>query len=137
MKKFILSLTVLLIFANSFGQKDTRPPLTKDDYLKRAKTYKITGHVLLFGGAGIFSLGAFFTNYYVEKDASENKVYASAIAMPFGLLCMITSVPMYIISHHNKKKSAAITFNCQNIYVPQLNNIAIKPLPAITLKIGL
>src|SRR5215203_6310030 len=53
MKKSILSLALLLMLMQAFGQQPINPILTKEDYLRKSRTSKTAGWILLGSGVGM------------------------------------------------------------------------------------
>src|SRR5512146_2732795 len=60
MKKFILSITLLLFTINSFSQVEKAPRLSRDYYLQKSKNKKTTAWILLAGGTAMIVGGAIF-----------------------------------------------------------------------------
>jgi len=57
MKRFLLSLTSLLLVVSLFGQSHARTGFLKDDYLKKSKNQKKAARILLVGGAALLATG--------------------------------------------------------------------------------
>ena len=54
-----------------------------------------------------------------------------------GGAAMVTSIPFFISAHKNRKTAASVALGSQNIYLPLQNNVVIKKLPTLTLKLNL
>ena len=96
MKKTIIGAMLLVLATVSFSQQ-TNPtqPLTREDYLKKSKSQKITAFVLL--GAGVTTLAI------ISKGNTSFDVLGTlAVA---GTLSTLGSIPVFIASGRNKRKA--------------------------------
>jgi hypothetical protein len=125
MKKLLCTLTLILFTFSVFGQT-----LTREDYLLKSKRQKTIGHVLFTGGALMFTAGAII----LFGDPGNE---ASVPLMGFGLLTDLASVPFYISSGINARKSAKLSLTYQHLSIPQNNGQAFNRMPMLTVRIPL
>lgn len=136
MKKIIFFLTLLQFVLKSFSQ--TTAP-SKDYYLKKSKTQKTVGWVMLGGGVVMTTTGLIIASNQINEDPFEytfgNKGTGSAIVTDAGIGISLGSIPFFISSAKNARKAATISFNNQKILFPQQNSFVSKTQPTLTLKI--
>ncbi len=133
MKKIIFFLTLLLIMVKSFSQT---PAVSKDYYLNKSKTQKTVAWVLLGGGGAATIIGlAIGSNNLWENIANDD--HKGEALFYTGIAMMGASVPFFIISAKNARKSATISFNNQRILLPHQNSLVSKTQPTLALKITL
>ena len=128
--------TVSLTPANTTSQQEYQ------QYLRTAKTLKIAGWTSL--GLGIptmfcgFCLGV--ASVYSEtglKPSAGNWVFAAGAALT------LSSIPLFIVSHHYKKKgnelkkTATLSLASQQVFVPQGNRFVSGVQPVLSVKIPL
>jgi len=96
MKKTIICAMLLLLATVSFSQQ-TNPtqPLTREDYLKKSKSQKITAFVLLGGGVTTLAIIS-------KGNTSFDVLGILAVA---GTLSTLGSIPLFIASGRNKRKA--------------------------------
>jgi len=130
MRKLFLFSFLLFLAASTFGQQ-RNPSLTKQDYLQKSKRQKTTAKLLLGGGLLSFSVG-FLTIGGKGTNSVDNGIMLIA-----GTAAMVASVPLFIIASKNKKK--AMSMSLKNQLVPRFEGTGFvyKPLPSLSLKIGL
>ncbi|MBS1513275.1 MAG: hypothetical protein JST86_20735 [Bacteroidetes bacterium] len=119
MKKIFFIAAVILLCQHASGQQNAT--LTKQDYLQKRKTQKLTGWILLGSGVAMAVSGAII-NLSAPWDGKHQNdgvwmVYAGG---PIAL----ASIPFFISAHHNKKKAAALAFNMNPGYYPGANTVA-------------
>jgi hypothetical protein len=135
MKKIIFSLTLLLFVLTSFEQT---PVISKDYYLKKSKTQKTVGWILLGTGAGIAAYGFITRNSYTDNAGPfGGQNYTGALIAIGGGVISASSIPFFISSAKNKRKAATISFKNQKILFPRQNTFVLKTQPTLTLKIEL
>ena len=133
MKKIIFFLALLLIMVKSFSQT---PAVSKDYYFKKSKTQKTVAWILLGGGGAATIIGlAIGSNNLWENIANDD--HKGEALFYTGIAMMGASVPFFIISAKNARKSATISINKQKLLFPQQNNFVLKTQQALTLKIKL
>ncbi len=134
MKKIIFSLTLLLVVLNSFSQ--TSAP-TKDYYLKKSKTQKTVGWIMLVGGVTLFTVGLISGTKKLVQDPLNAKAQGQAFLVISGIGISLGSIPFLVSGKNNARKAAAISFNNQKILYLQQDGFALKSQPTLTLKIKL
>ncbi len=135
MKKIIFSLTLLLFVLTPFAQT---PVISKDYYLKKSKTQKTVGWILLGTGAGIAAYGLITINSYTDNEGPfGGQNYTGALIAIGGGVISASSIPFFISSAKNKRRAATISFTSQKILWYQKNNIGFITQPSFTMRIGL
>ena len=134
MKKIFVCLTLLLLTVKSFSQT---PSLSKEDYLKKSKTQKTVGWVMLGGGVAMTTIGYVIINQQVNDDPLNAITTGQGyvVLMIAGAATALGSIPFFISSAKNARRAAAISFNNQKILFPQQNTFVLKTQPTVTLKI--
>ena len=134
MKKIFFCLTLLLLTVKSFSQT---PALSKEDYLKKSKTQKTVGWVMLGGGVAMTTIGYVIINQQVNDDPLNAITTGQGyvVLMIAGAATALGSIPFFIRSAKNARRAAAISFNNQKILFPQQNTFVLKTQPTVTLKI--
>ena len=134
MKKIFFCLTLLLLTVKSFSQT---PALSKEDYLKKSKTQKTVGWVMLGGGVAMTTIGYVIINQQVNDDPLNAITTGQGyvVLMIAGAASALGSIPFFISSAKNARRAAAISFNNQKILFPQQNTFVLKTQPTVTLKI--
>ena len=95
MKKLIAVLLLLIFSENSFAQNtEPSPPITKADYLKKSRSNRIGGFVLL--GAGAITL--------ISISGGNTDLSSLGILVALGGGAVIGSVPLFIAAGKNKRK---------------------------------
>lgn len=138
MKKIVFSLTLLLFAVKLFSQSAA---FSKDYYLKKSKTQKTVGWVLLGGGVTMTTAGYLLLIKQANDDPLNTFVGAKGqgyvMLMTAGAATTLGSIPFFISSAKNARKAATISFNNQNMLFPQQNSFVLKTQPTLTLKIPL
>ena len=134
MKKIFFCLKLLLLTVKSFSQT---PALSKEDYLKKSKTQKTVGWVMLGGGVAMTTIGYVIINQQVNDDPLNAITTGQGyvVLMIAGAATALGSIPFFISSAKNARRAAAISFNNQKILFPQQNTFVLKTQPTVTLKI--
>ena len=128
--------SVCLTPANTTSQQEYQ------QYLRTAKTLKIAGWTSLALGIPTmfcgFCLGV--ASVYSEtglKPSAGNWVFAA------GATLTLSSIPLFIVSHHYKtkgnelKKTATLSLGSQQVFVPQGNSFVSSVQPALSVKVSL
>jgi hypothetical protein len=144
MKVLLLILIVFVSIAKTYCQNAEAPALSKDYYLQKSKTQKTVAWVLAGSGTGMMITGAIINGsqnmgnmvgaFIGETPTNENKGLWLCYV---GSAAAITSIPLFISSHKNKKRAASVALSNQNIYAPFQNNFVVKTQPTLTLKLNL
>ena len=145
MTRFTIILLLLLTAFPSFSQQtDTIPSLTKQDYLKKSKNQKTAAWII--GSSGVVMIAVGLVTAVSDVGESFGGIFApevndggdsGGVFVIAGLAAVGTSVVLFLASDKNKRKAATLTFS--NQIVPQLNNgtFVNKPVPSLSLRIGL
>lgn len=144
MKKIIFCLTLSIFAIKLFGQTTTSPALLKNNYLKKSKTQKTIGWVMLGSGVTMATVGALIFNNHTNGDPLEGfdyilskKSQGAAILVVAGIGTALGSIPFFISSAKNKRRGAAVSLGTSNTLLLQQNVFAFKKQPAIILRIRL
>ena len=139
--------TTLHIGLNSYVQPvsltsaTTVPQQEYRHYLRTAKTLKIAGWTSL--GLGIPTMFCGFclavASVYSEtglKPSAGNWVFAA------GATLTLSSIPLFIVSHHyktkgNKLKAVSVSLGSQQVFIPQGNGFVSGVQPALSVKVSL
>ena len=136
MKKLIF--IPLLIFQSlAFGQQiNSKQPLTRVDYLKKSKNQNTAAWVLLAGGFTILTItGISISN---NLDFTGTKDYTSSeVATGLSVAMVIGSIPLFIASGKNKRKSFILSFKNERMHQISKTGLVYQAVPSLNLKIGL
>ena len=133
MKKIILGIMLLMLATISFSQQNNpSPALTKQDYLRKSKSQKITAFCLAGGGIVVWLAG-------VSKNMNQNDDIdgGGEVAMAIGSIAALASIPMFIIASKNKRKAASISFKNEPSLQVQKNSFVYRAVPSLTFKLQL
>ncbi|HMU44954.1 MAG TPA: hypothetical protein PKC72_01240 [Chitinophagaceae bacterium] len=145
MKKLLLLTGMISFFITCIGQQLPTKEKTAEFYKHKATKQNSLGWTLLGCGTGVLLIGmAIYPsdyNWLGWGNDPEDKKQADAadIVSGIGLAGMITSVPFFIASGINRRKSRAATigFKFENRPVIQQYSLSKKQFPALSLKISL
>ena len=142
MKQAIVFLLLLTLALWSSGQKnEPSPTLAKQDYMQKSKKQKTIAWALLGGGAASVLTGIIIPKgEIIHEGAWGNDYENDGIKSTFGVtgfLCMVGSIPFFIASRKNYKRSISVSF--KNEVTPQLvkSSFVYRSIPAFNLKISL
>ncbi len=133
MKKIILGIMLLILATISFSQQNNpSPALTKQDYLRKSKSQKITAFCLAGGGIVVWLAG-------VSKNMNQNDDIdgGGEVAMAIGSIAALASIPMFIIASKNKRKAASLSFKNEPSLQVQKNSFVYRAVPSLTFKLQL
>ncbi|PKB17654.1 hypothetical protein [Flavobacterium sp. 5] len=134
MKKFIFLTTALLFMIKVASQTTPNNEFTKDYYLQKSKNKKTTGWVLLSAGVGITIVGVIgFSSTF--DDWNNDSTDAYGYLMLGGPLVALGSIPFFISSGSNARKSATLSINYHPILTPNQISVAQNIQPALSLRI--
>ena len=148
MKKIIVSIMPLIIAANCFCQQTHfTQNLSREDYIKKSKHQKTAAWIMLGGGAalavtdlaiGIHSVYDEFGTVFTSGHDDRSFV-AGEIVFYTGLASMVGSIPLFVASARNKRKSMAIStyFKIERYVAIQNNGFSNQLYPAISLHMNL
>ena len=128
MKQFILGAIILLLCNFVFSQ-----PNTKEYFLEKSKKQKKIAWILLGTGTAAILTEAIADNS--KKGTGES--FTGGVMTLGGIVCTLTSIPIFLSSSRNKKKGMAITINRNKFYFPQKNTGIAKNYSSISLHIPL
>ena len=115
--------------------KDLNLSSSKYSYLKKSKTQKTIGWILLAAGAGIAAYGLITINNYTDNQWGFN-ITGALIAIAGGVIAA-SSIPFFISSARNKRKATTLSFSTKKNLFLQQHAFTYKMQPAIALKIAL
>ena len=125
----------------SLTSATTAPQQEYLHYLRSAKTLKILGWTSLGVGIPTTFLGIFFVaagNFY--SPGSSNNI--GALVIVSGSVLTLSSIPLFIVSHHYKKKgkeqkAVSLSLGSQQVFIPQGNGFVSGVQPALSVKVSL
>jgi len=140
MKKFTIILLLLVLSAATFSQQIT-PSFTRQDYLKKSKTQKTVGWILLGAGTTMMVAGSIVWSNAVEEDGSIFAAWTTtkgSTLTAVGFFTALGSIPVFIIAGKNKRKATA-SLTYKNEYAPKLVNsfLVNHKIPSLTLRVDL
>ena len=142
MKKIILFIAFFSMLTKGFNQQVEEPKmeLTKQEYLKKSKSQKTAGRILLGGGGILIGAGLLTNlsnglgNLFVE-DAKKNN--SGEVLTVLGIISIGGSIPLLISAGKNKRKALSLSVKNQPSQVLQNNRLYSKIIPSLTFKINL
>ncbi len=142
MKKIILFLAFFSMLTKGFSQQAEEPKmeLTKQEYLKKSKSQKTVGRILLGGGGILIGAGLLTNlsnglgNLFVEESQKNS---SGDIFTVLGVISIAGSIPLLISAGKNKRKALSLSVKNQPSQVLQNNRLYTKMTPSLTLKIDL
>lgn len=135
MKKNIFFALLLIISATSFSQQtNSSKPITKADYMQKSKSQKGIAWLLLGGGTAVLVITT-LSNFSIDFTGPKEKF--PIVPVGIGAVCIAGSVPLFIASGRNKRKSMSLSFKKQIIPQIQNSSFVYKSLPSLNLKISL
>jgi hypothetical protein len=137
MKEIIISALLLLISFGSFSQQaNSKPAITQKDYLTKSRNAKEEGILLFIVGSAFVIIPTI--------GAINNEMCYTCAEKPFpvvpaviGAGMVVGSIVLFNRSNHLKRQAMSLSF--KNETFPQIvaSNIVSRPLPFLSLKIGL
>jgi hypothetical protein len=141
--------STLHIGLNSYAQPasltsaTTAPQQEYLHYLRSAKTLKILGWTSLGVGIPTMCVGLLLgvSSAYSETNGDGLNNAANWI-MASGAALTLSSIPLFIVSHHyktkgNKLKAVSVSLGSQQVFVPQGNRFVSSVQPALCVKVSL
>lgn len=138
MKRAIVSLLLLLLSFSMNAQEITVPTLSKEAYLKKSKTQKVIGWVLLGGGIGLF-VGA-IKNYEMHFNFGGPNTTDNTTSTLYGIAgtgAIVGSIISFHSARNNKRKAVSVTIKTQELLLPVKSTVFMKRQQAISLSIAL
>lgn len=147
MKKLTIILLFLAVSATSFSQQITATALpVKTNYMKKSKHQKTVAWILAGTGVGL-AVTVFTTNS--GKEYAANALVNAIAGNDYGSLNTIgtlliiggistlSSIPLFIAAHRNKKKGISLSFKNESTTQLQKNSFVSRSVPSLSLKICL
>jgi len=142
MKKIILFIAFFSMLTKGFNQQVEEPKmeLTKQEYLKKSKSQKTAGRILLGGGGILIGAGLLTNlsnglgNLFVEESQKNS---SGDIFTVLGVISIAGSIPLLISAGKNKRKALSLSVKNQPSQVLQNNRLYTKIIPSLTFKINL
>ena len=130
------------MLTKGFSQQAEEPKmeLTKQEYLKKSKSQKTAGRILLGGGGILIGAGLLTNlsnglgNLFVEESQKNS---SGDIFTVLGVISIAGSIPLLISAGKNKRKALSLSVKNQPSQVLQNNWLYTKMTPSLTLKIDL
>lgn len=140
MKKIILCTLVLIISAFSFSQQTTSPTAATTDYLKKSKNQQTIAWILVGSGVSLVVIAAATSGKAIANSIflGDNRgINTSSTLLVLGGTITLSSVPFFIVSGRNKRKSMSLSFKNETISQLQKTSLVYRPVPSLILKIKL
>ena len=135
MKKLFFALLSGSLTLSGFSQSiPTQLTSIQTDYLKKSKHQKTAAWILVSSGVFFSILGSIELNFAgTESGKTSNNTFFQVL----GLTAVGVSIPFFVSAAKNKKKAMSLSF--KNGMTPQIykSGFVYKPVPSLTLKIGL
>jgi hypothetical protein len=143
MKKISILIVLTAVTICSFSQVTDEPvkPLTKMDYLRKSKSQRTTGFVLLGSGValdiiGLATIPKNVTLFHPDPSV-KHKANTAGWLLIAGTATMLASVPFFVSAQVNKKKVVGLTINTQQIQQLNKNSLQSINYPALTMRVRL
>jgi ABC-type spermidine/putrescine transport system permease subunit I len=127
----------------SLTSATTAPQQEYLHYLRSAKTLKILGWTSLGVGIPTMCVGLLLgvSSAYSETNGDGLNNAANWI-MASGAALTLSSIPLFIVSHHyktkgNKLKTVSLSLGSQQVFIPQGNRFVSGVQPALSVKVSL
>jgi hypothetical protein len=133
--------TTMHVSLNSYAHPVSFAPATTPQqqeyrhYLKTAKTLKIAGWSALGVGIPIMVYGLGMAIGSVEDSRVSHK--AANLVFASGAALTLSSIPLFIVSHHYKKKAVSVSLGSQQVFIPRGNGFVSSVQPALSIKVSL
>jgi len=110
-------------------------------YLRTAKILKIAGWTSLGVGIPTMFFGLLITAVE-NRDGPSTTNIGVALVIVSGSVLTLSSIPLFIVSHHyktkgNKLKAVSLSLGSQQVFVPQGNRFVSGVQPALSVKVSL
>jgi hypothetical protein len=141
MKKIVICAMLLIIAAPVFSQlTNSTPILTKQDYLKKSKTQKAFAWILAGSGVVLTVVGVATLNLNDLGNSlggNNSGVNSSSTLFVIGGITALSSIPLFIAGHRNKKKAMSLSFKNEKMQQLNKNRFVYTPVPSLSLTIRL
>ena len=150
MKKLIVFAILMAVSVTGFTQPiNTTVPPAKIDYLKKSKNRKTVANIFLATGASCV-LAAFVIPRGEKITVTTGSIWGIPLESSYyknenvkgtfggiGILVMLSSIPIYLASHHSKKKAMRLSFKNETVPQLQKSSFVNRPVPSFALRISL
>ena len=106
-------------------------------YLRSAKTLKILGWTSLGVGIPTMCIGFVMGVAGIESENREKDQKTASWVFVSGAALTLSSIPLFIVSHHYKKKVVSVSLGSQQVFIPQGNRFVSGVQPALSVKVSL
>jgi hypothetical protein len=113
---------------------------TPQSFNEKSKLQRTGGRILLITGAALLASGIIIpqgpliADYYTERHSYDR---LKTVLISAGVTATIASVPFFIASRKNLKRSASVGFNIERCQKLAGQNLVLVSIPALGLKIVL
>lgn len=128
MKKIVAFVLMLIFSATTYCQnKDSSNHLTRAEYLKKSKSNKIGGFILL--GVGTIAL--------VSASGGNTDLESLGVIVVAGSAAVLGSIPLFIAASKNKRKAtnASVYFKMERMHQLQNTSIYLRQVPVVGISI--
>jgi hypothetical protein len=111
--------------------------IVQDKHLEKSRLQKKVGKILLGAGAGLFVIGAVIprgdhiADHYPERHYYDR---LKSVLMKVGVITSVASIPFFIVSKQNRKRSASIGIGVEKTRRLAGENLSFIHIPALTFK---
>jgi len=106
-------------------------------YLRLAKTLKIAGWTSLGVGVSSICIAVVRAVAGIETEKRQKDQKTANWVVVSGAILTAASIPLFIVSHHYKKKAVSVSLGSQQVFVPQGNRFVSGVQPALSVKVSL
>jgi hypothetical protein len=134
-KNITLAIAIMFSGLKIYGQRylpvsdTTSYQFREAGYLRTHKILNTVAWMSLGTGIATASLGI----AAVAASVETGKLVKWPI--PAGLSLIGASIPLFVISHHYKKKAASLSFGNQQVFIPQQSGFTSKVAPTLCLRV--
>jgi hypothetical protein len=136
MKKSLLFFFLLFTASLVFGQDSI---LTKEQHLRKSRSSKTAGWILLGGGVGMFvaGLATYELNFNIWGGSRFSNNTKAALLATGGAGAIVASIISFSAAKRHKKKAATLTFGDQRVPVLRQSGFVSQLQPTVKLRIPL
>jgi mannose/fructose/N-acetylgalactosamine-specific phosphotransferase system component IIC len=134
MKLFYSTLAFLSFFISAYSQPKT---ITREEYSMKSKQQQTAGWVCLGVGSLLVGTGAMVSSGAGDDLSSLGQSAAGGALSAVGLASVIVSIPLFIASHKNKRRAAALGLVNEKVSAFNVRGFSTRMYPAISFKLKL